>query len=99
MLVSEYGAEHVQAARYWMSSTTSPRHQMHDAKNRAALLHSEADELRALPVNGAARRIETTRAEQAQIRRREAERARQLEPYERDSSRHAPGADKPERRF
>jgi hypothetical protein len=98
LLVSEYGAEHARAARYGMR-TTNPVRQALDAKNRAALLRSEVDELRALPVNDAARRIETKRAEQAQLRRHEAERARQLEPYERDSSRPAPGADRPERRL
>lgn len=99
LLVSEYGAEHAQAARYGMRRTTNPERQAHDAKNRAALLRSEANELRALPINDAARLIETKHAAQEQARERAAQRARQLEPYEHDSSRPAPGADRPERRL
>ncbi|AXR74997.1 TrwC relaxase [Auritidibacter sp. NML130574] len=99
LVVSEYGAEHAQAARYGMRRTTSPRRQAHDAKNRAALLRSEANELRALPITDAARLIETKHAAQGQAREREAQQARQLEPYEHDSSRPAPGADRTERRL
>ena len=99
LLVNEYGAEHAQAARYGMRLTANPRRQAHDAKNRAALLRSEADELRALSINDAARLIEAKHAAQEQTRERAARRARQLEPYERDSSRPTPGADRPERRL
>ena len=76
LLVSEYGAEHVQEARYGMRRTTNPDRQAHDARNRAALLRSEADELRALPVSDAARRIEVKRAVQEQAREHAAQRKR-----------------------
>ena len=91
MLVSEYGAEHAQAARYGMRRTTNPERQAHDAKNRAALLRSEADELRALPINDAARLIEAKHAEQEQARERTAQREPQLhDPFQRDPRRTDP---------
>ena len=40
LLVSEYGAEHAQAARYGMRCIANPERQAHDAKNQAALLRS-----------------------------------------------------------
>lgn len=98
LLVSEYGAEHVQAARYGMCRTTNPDRQAHDARNRAALLHSEADELRALPVSDAARRIEVKRAVQEQAREHAAQRKRQLhDSFERDPRRSDPSRDGPAR--
>ena len=98
LLVSEYGAEHAQAARYGMRSTTNPRRQAHDAKNRAALLRSEADELRALPITDAAHLIEAKRAEQERARQRAAERARQLhDPFQRDPHRTDPSHEGPTR--
>lgn len=98
LLVSEYGAEHAQAARYGMRRTTNPRRQAHDAKNRAALLRSEADELRVLPITDAAQRIEAKRAEQEHARQRAAERARQLHnPFEHDTHRHDPHSEGPTR--
>ena len=91
LLVSEYGAEHAQAARYGMRRTTNPERQAHDAKNRAALLRSEADELRALPINDAARLIEAKHAEQEQARERTAQREPQLhDPFQRDPRRTDP---------
>lgn len=98
LLVSEYGAEHVQAARYGMRRTTNPDRQAHDARNRAALLRSEADELRALPVSDAARRIEVKRAVQEQAREHAAQRKRQLhDSFERDPRRSDPSRDGPAR--
>ena len=98
LLVSEYGTEHAQAARYGMRSTTNPRRQAHDAKNRAALLRSEADELRALPITDAAHLIEAKRAEQEHARQRAAGRARQLhDPFQRDRHRTDPSRDRPAR--
>lgn len=98
LLVREYGAEHAQAARYGMRRTTSPRRQAQDAKNRAALLRSEADELRGLPITDAAQRIEAKRAEQEHARQRAAGRARQLHnPFEHDTHRHDPRREGPTR--
>ena len=99
LLVSEYGAEHAQAVRYGMRTTTSPRRQAQDAKNRAELLRSEAEELRALPVSDAARRIKAKQVVQEQARERAAQRERQLhDPFQRyprrnDTSRDGPARD------
>nr|WP_225752432.1 hypothetical protein [Pseudoclavibacter sp. Marseille-Q3772] len=85
LLASEYGAEHAQAARYGMRRTPNPERQAHDAKNRAALLRSEADELRSLPINDAAHLIETKHAAQEQARQDATERARKLrDPLQHD---------------
>ena len=98
LLASEYGAEHAQAARYGMRRTTDPDRQAHDAKNRAALLRSEADELRALPVNDAAHLIEAKQGERENQKRQAAERARQLhDPFQRDPRRTDPSRDGPTR--
>lgn len=100
MLVSEYGAEHAQAARYGMRCIANPERQAHDAKNQAALLRSEADELRALPINDAARLIETKHAAQEQARERAAQRERQLhDPFQHDPHRHETGRQGPTRRL
>ncbi|QQB65072.1 relaxase domain-containing protein [Kytococcus sedentarius] len=89
LLVSEYGAEHAQAARYGMRRTTNPDRQARDAKNRAAATRAEADELRSLPITEAARLIETKHAAQEQARERAAQRERQLhDPFEHDLHRH-----------
>jgi len=57
-------------------------------RDRAALLRSEADELRALPINDAARLIEAKHAEQEQARERTAQREPQLhDPFQRDPRR------------
>ncbi|WP_259342681.1 MobF family relaxase [Corynebacterium falsenii] len=85
LLAREYGAEHAQAARYGMRRTINPRGQAHDAKNRATLLRSEADELRALPISDAAHLIETKHAAQDQARQDATERARELrDPLQHD---------------
>ncbi|GAB33347.1 hypothetical protein [Gordonia otitidis] len=100
LLVSEYGIEHAQAAQYGMRRTTNPRRQAHDAKNRAALLRSEADELRALPINDAAHLIEAKQAERENQNRQTAERARQLhDPFEHDPHRRDPSREGPTRRL
>ncbi|WP_442329775.1 MobF family relaxase [Brevibacterium linens] len=100
LLVSEYGAEHAQAARYGMRCIANPERQAHDAKNQAALLRSEADELRALPINDAARLIETKHAAQEQARERAAQRERQLhDPFQHDPHRHETGRQGPTRRL
>lgn len=70
----------------------------HDAKNRAALLRSEVDELRALPINDAAHLIEAKQAERENQNRQTAERARQLyDPFEHDPRRTDPSRDGPAR--
>jgi hypothetical protein len=99
LLVGEYGAEHARRAELGMGAV-NPRRNADDARRRAALIRAEADELRGLTVNDAARRIETKRAEQELTRRHPVQRARQLDPYERDSPpRPAPGVDRLERRL
>ena len=81
-----------------MRRTTDPDRQAHDAKNRAALLRSEADELRALPVNDAAHLIEAKQGERENQKRQAAERARQLhDPFQRDPRRTDPSRDGPTR--
>ena len=81
-----------------MRRTTNPDRQANDARNRAALLRSEADELRALPVSDAARRIEVKRAVQEQAREHAAQRKRQLhDSFERDPRRSDPSRDGPAR--
>lgn len=98
LLVSEYGPEHAQAARYGMRHTANPDRQAHEAKNRAALLRSEADELRALPVNDAARLIETKYSAQEQSREHAAQGKRQLhDSFELDPRRSDPSRDGPAR--
>ena len=60
-------------------------------ENRAALLRSEADELRALPITDAARLIETKHAAQEQAREDATERARELrDPFQHDPHRTDP---------
>ena len=91
LLVGEYGAEHAQAARYGMRTTIDPRRRAHDAKNRSALLRSESEELRALPINDAAHLIETKHAAQDQARQDATKRARELnDPFQRDPPPHRP---------
>ena len=99
LLVSEFGAEHARRAEFGMGAV-NPHRDAADARTRAALIRAEAAELRGLPVTEAARRIEAKRAEQELTRRHRAQRARQLDPYERDSPpRPAPGVDRLERRL
>ena len=94
LLVSAYGAE--QARRDQLGTrAVNPHRRAHDARARATLTRAEADELRGLPTGDAARRIKATRAEQEQTRRRAAERARQLHPFEHDPHRSEPGRDGP----
>lgn len=98
LLVSEYGAEHAQAARYGMRRSPNPERQAHDAKNRAALLRSEADELRSLPINDAAHLIETKHAAQEQARQDATERAREFrDPLQHDPRRTDPSREGPRR--
>ncbi|MGP5055239.1 hypothetical protein ACTXJ3_09160 [Brachybacterium paraconglomeratum] len=77
---------------------TNPRRDARDARTRAAMLRAEADELRSLPVNEAARRIEDKQVEREDQHRRAAERARQLrDPFEHDPHRHDPRREGPTR--
>ena len=69
-----------------------------DTRNRAAMTRAEADELRSLPVNEAAERIEAKRAEQEQARQRAAERAQRLpDPFAHDPHRSGPHREGPTR--
>ncbi|MGP5054684.1 MobF family relaxase [Brachybacterium paraconglomeratum] len=95
LLVSEYGPERVRRDHLGMR-VTNPRRDARDSRTRAAMLRAEADELRSLPVNEAARRIEDKRAERETQQRRAAERARQLrDPFEHDPHRHDPRREGP----
>ncbi|RXW33483.1 MobF family relaxase [Propioniciclava flava] len=96
LLVNEYGADNARRSQLGMG-TVNPRRNVRDARTRATLARAEADELRNLPVNDAARRIETHRAEQEQ-KQRVAQRARQLhDPFEREPYRPDPRRDGPAR--
>lgn len=97
LLVSEYGPERVRRDHLGMR-TTNPRRDARDARTRAAMLRAEADELRSLPVNEAARRIEDKQAERENQQRRAAERARQFgDPFEHDPHRGDPRREGPGR--
>ena len=87
LLVREFGADQARRDQYGMR-TINPLRNAHDNRTRAAEVRAEADELRSLPVDAAAQRIETERAEPEQLRRRAAERARQFhDSFERGSHR------------
>lgn len=77
LLVSEYGPERARRVQLGMR-TTSPHRAARDARARAALTRAEADELRSLPVNDAAERIEAKHAEQEHLRQQAAKRAQKL---------------------
>ncbi len=96
VLASELGADQARRDQFGMR-TVSPHRNAQDARARVALARVEADELRNLPVNVAARRIETNRAEQEQTRQWAAQRAQHLDPFERDSPRMDPGREGPTR--
>ncbi|WOF24609.1 AAA family ATPase [Microbacterium betulae] len=96
LLVSELGADEARRDQFGMR-TINPNRTAQDARARAAVARAEADELRSLPANDAARRIEAKRAEQEQIRQRAAQRARQLDPLDRGPRRHDLGRDGPGR--
>lgn len=91
LLGREYGAENARAHQLG-TRAFNPHREALEARARAAATRAEADQLRGLPVNDAARRIETRRAEQRRI----AERARQLrdplvpDRHPRDSRRDGP---------
>ncbi len=96
MLVSELGADQARRDQLGMR-TIGPDRNAQDARARAALARAEANELRSLPVNEAARRIEAKRSEREQTRQRVAQRARQLDPLDRGLRRHDLGRDGPRR--
>ncbi|GLJ63398.1 MULTISPECIES: MobF family relaxase [Microbacterium] len=96
LLVSELGADEARRDQFGMR-TISPHRNAQDARARVAQARAEADELRSLSVSEAARRIEANRAEQEYARRRAAQRARQLDPFDREPRRHDPGRNGPAR--
>lgn len=97
LLVSEYGAERVGYDRAGVL-ILKPHRKADDARARAATTRAEAEELRALPVNEAAQRIEAKNAEQERRRHEATERERQLPaPFEHDPHRHDPGREGPRR--
>lgn len=95
LLVSEYGPEQARREQLGMR-VDSPHRAARDARAQVAATRAEADELRSLPINDAARRIETKRAGQEQARRRATEQARQLpdlfkrDPHQSDPRREGP---------
>ncbi|SBN43680.1 TrwC relaxase [Propionibacterium freudenreichii] len=97
LLVSEYGPQ--QARRDQLGiRTTSPHRKARDTRNRGAMTRAEADQLRSLPANEAAERIEAKRAEQEQARQRVAERAQRLpDPFAHDTHRSGPHREGPTR--
>ncbi|WP_417555548.1 MobF family relaxase [Microbacterium sp.] len=97
LLVSEYGPEQARRDQLGMR-TTSPHRAARDARAHAAMIRAEVDELRSLPINDAARRIEVKRAEQEHARQRTAERAQQLhDPFEHDPHQRDPRREGPTR--
>ena len=96
LLTSELGADEARRDQFGMR-TISPHRNAQDARAIVALARTEADELRSLPVHEAARRIEANRGEQEHARRRAAQRARQLDPFDREPRRHDPGHNGPAR--
>ena len=97
LMVSEYGPTQALRSRHGMGSI-NPHQQAREATTRAAAARREVEELRALPVNDAAGRIEAKRAEQEQTRRRVARRERQLHnPFEHEPYHPDPRRDRPAR--
>lgn len=96
LLGTELGADEARRDQFGMR-TVNPHRNVRDAQARVIQARAEADELRSLPVASAARRIEVRRAEQEQARQREAQRERQLDPFEGDARHHDPGHDGPAR--
>lgn len=95
LLVSEYGADRVHRNRAGMRMT-NPLRNAQNARARATMTRAEAEELRGLPVNEAARRIETKHGEQEHLRQLAAERARQFpNPFEPDPHRSNPRREGP----
>lgn len=89
-MVSEYGAEQARRAHFRMR-VPGPHRAARGAKTQVVMLYVEADELRDLPVNDAARQIEAKRAEQEHQRQQTAERQRQISnPFEQDQHRSDP---------
>lgn len=78
--------------------TTNPHRNAPDARAQAALTRAEADQLRALPINEAARCIEAKQTEQEHQQRQTAERARQFgDPFEHDPHRNVQRREGPAR--
>ncbi|WP_241698567.1 hypothetical protein [Flaviflexus huanghaiensis] len=96
LLASELGADEAWRDQFGMR-LVNPHRNAHEAHATAALARAEAEELRNLPIGDAARRIEAKRAEQEQTQQRAAQRARELEPFERDTPRTGPARDRPAR--
>ena len=97
LLVGEYGPEQARRDQLGMR-VTNPHRSARDARTRAAMIRAEANELRSLPVNDAARLIDAKSAEEESQQQRAAERARQFgdlfehDPHRRsDPERKGPG--------
>lgn len=96
LLASELGAEHARRDQLGMQAL-HPHRNARDAQTTAARAEAEANELRSLPINEAARLIEAKHAEQERVRQQAAQRARQLDPSERDPRRTGPRDNGPAR--
>ena len=93
LLVSEFGPEHARRAEFGMGAV-NPHRNADDARRRATLIRAEADELRSLPVNDAAQRIEVKRAEKEHTRQREGQLSK---PFDHEPRRSKPKRDGPAR--
>lgn len=96
LLAREIGTEQARSDQFGMR-TVNPQRAARDALTRATLARAEADELRNLSVNDAARIIAAKRAEQEQTRRLLEQRERQLNPFQRTTPGSDPGRDGPAR--
>lgn len=77
LLAREYGPENARAHQYGMRAI-NPRRNARDARARAVQLRAESEGNRGLPVNEAARLIETKRVERARAQQQAEQRQRQL---------------------
>ena len=77
LLASEYGSENARAHQYGMRAL-NPSRNARDARARAALLRAESEEIRGLPVNDAAKLIESKRMERERAQQQAEQRQRQL---------------------
>ena len=96
LLARELGAEQARGDQFGMR-TTNPERDAQSARTRADLARAEANELRTIPINEAARVIKAKHAEQERMRRQATQRAQQLDPSERDPRRSGPRDNGPAR--
>lgn len=88
LLAHEYGPENARAHQYGMHAL-NPHRNARDARARAAMLRTESEKLRSLPVNDAAKLIESKRVERARAQQQAEQRQRRISSPE-PSSRQGP---------